>query len=203
MGYFLRVLSQTDENVAFEQIEKHLADNKLKAKIKIDEVSEGSWSRFIVSHKNNKEICVVERIAVNENSEGEEEIEELLDELSYCNPKSAVQWLQKYLPNVKVIYSFEILDGAYEKNGWDIIGAIKELIWGSLNAIIQADNEGYSNEDGYHILWQFDDNVDGDWYVAVLNSEGEWIKFKMDLGNIEQRNAFFNGEVPNGVSILD
>jgi hypothetical protein len=203
MGYFIRVLSLSDENIDLDLIENHLLQNKLKATIKIDEMYEDFWSRIIVSYKNGKEICVVERTLVNEGSEGRVEVNELLEEISFCKPKSAAEWLQEYLINVKVVYSFEILGGAYERNGWDIIGAIKEVIWGSLNAVIQADNEGFTNEDGYHILWQFEDDVDGDWYMAVLNSEGEWIKFKMDLGNTEQRNAFFQGEVPNGASLLD
>lgn len=202
MGYFIRVLSRTDEDVAIESIEEHLADNELVGKIELEEVQDGCWSRFIVSHENNMEICVVEKDSVIENSLGQEEIEEFLDEISDYHPKTAVQWLQEYLPNVKVIYSFQILAGAYESNGWDIIGAVKDFIWGSQNAIIQADNEGFTNEDGYQILWQFNDDVDGDWYMAVLGSEGEWIRFKMDLGNTEQRESFFNGEVPNGVSVI-
>ena len=57
---------------------------------------------------------------------------------------------------------------------------------------------GFSNEDGYHVLWQFSDDVDGDWWMAVLQ-DGAWQRFKMDLGNESQRLAFKKGEVPDGV----
>lgn len=203
MGYFSRVLSQSNENVELQLIENHLIQNKLKATIKVEEMDKGSWSRIIVSNKKGGKICIVERTLVNQNSEGQVEVNQLLEEISLCKPISAVKWLQKYLINVKAVYSFEILRGAYERNGWEIIGAIKEKIWSSFDSIIQADNEGFSNEDGYHILWQFNDNVNGDWYMAVLNSEGQWVKFQMDLGNIEQRNAFINGLVPKGVTVLE
>jgi hypothetical protein len=68
--------------------------------------------------------------------------------------------------------------------------------------ILQADGEGFSNEDGYLILWQFADTVDGDWNMAVLDKDGSWIRFQMNLGDPEQRAAFLKGRVPEGAKIL-
>jgi RNA polymerase sigma factor (sigma-70 family) len=58
-------------------------------------------------------------------------------------------------------------------------------------------DQGFSNEDGYHILWQFSDSVDGEWWMGVLQ-DGRWQHFQMDLGNRKQRESFFQGQIPDG-----
>ena len=67
-----------------------------------------------------------------------------------------------------------------------------------VGGIIQADNEGFSNEDGYHILWQFADDVSGNWNMAVKNFFGNWTNFTMNLGDQRQREEFWKGSVPKG-----
>jgi hypothetical protein len=42
----------------------------------------------------------------------------------------------------------------------------------------------------------------GPWNAAVLGADGQWINFKMDLGNSEQHEAFKKGQVPAGVEIV-
>ena len=55
---------------------------------------------------------------------------------------------------------------------------------------------GFSNDDGYHILWQFSDKINGDWHCAILNEMNEWERFQMDLGDKVQRKEFQAGRVP-------
>jgi hypothetical protein len=38
--------------------------------------------------------------------------------------------------------------------------------------------------------------------MAVLDSQGQWVRFEMNLGDAEQRSAFFDGRVPKGVRLL-
>jgi hypothetical protein len=67
-----------------------------------------------------------------------------------------------------------------------------------VSGIFQADREGFSNEDRYHILWQFSDSTAGNWWMGVLK-DGSWVHFEMDLGNPQQWESFFAGELPAGV----
>ncbi len=67
----------------------------------------------------------------------------------------------------------------------------------SAPSILQADSEGFSNEGGYHILWQFNDSVEGPWWMGVLR-DGKWTHFEMDLGNQKQRESFLLGLIPEG-----
>jgi hypothetical protein len=79
--------------------------------------------------------------------------------------------------------------------------ALQGAIWTKVGGVLQADSEGFTNEDGYNILWQFSDGVKGKWNMAILEDE-KWIPFEMDLGNAEQRREFFDGRVPPGACLL-
>ena len=156
-----------------------------------------AWAELVVSNASGDDVCVVERNVVSAGSLAEEEVGEFKEEISDCLPSSAVSWLLSYLSAIRTIYAIQVLQGAYKEHGWEIIGSINKAIWNSAGGILQADNEGFSNEEGHHILWQFSDNVSGEWWMAVLKDE-RWHKFKMDLGNTEHRAAFQRGQIPEG-----
>lgn len=64
---------------------------------------------------------------------------------------------------------------------------VQSAIWSVSGGILQADAEAFSNEDGYHIHWQFSDDATGE----------------MDLGEPSHRGSFWRGEVPQGVGTID
>jgi len=101
------------------------------------------------------------------------------------------------LRSVRAIYSFQHLSGTERASGDQALRCISEAVWARGDAIMQADGEGFSNEDGYHILWQFSERVTGPWWMAVLQSD-RWVPFQMELGNPEHRRAFLEGKVPPG-----
>jgi hypothetical protein len=138
----------------------------------------------------------IERDPVRKGELGQDELNEFQELIQECEPRSAVDWLVDYFRKVKVIYAFRILDAAWKEDNYDIVTAVKSAIWNKTGGILQADREGFSNDQGYHILWQFPDTASGDWYCAVLDSNGEWQRFRMDLGDPFQRMAFRAGEVP-------
>ncbi|HEY9139295.1 MAG TPA: hypothetical protein VIN93_00290 [Bryobacteraceae bacterium] len=133
---------------------------------------------------------------------GAEELQEFIDEVAIHSPQSAATWLQSYLPSVKVIYAFQLLNGTDVNDGWTPLHRVYDAVWDYTGGIRQADGEGFSNEQGYTILWQFSDTVQGTWNVGVLKDDGNWVHFEMDLGNKEHRQAFLNGQVPDGATLL-
>src|SRR5206468_2973360 len=106
----------------------------------------------------------------------------------------------EFLAEVKTVYAFQHLQGSQTEEGGNALHALRAHLWERGDAILQADLEGFSNEEGYHIVWQFADSVSGPWKMAVL-VEGSWQQFTMDLGDPDHREAFFNGEVPPDVSL--
>jgi hypothetical protein len=122
----------------------------------------------------------------------------MLWNIEECEPTNAVQWLRNYLPQVNTVYRFRFLTRAFDDTDNGLTGALIRWIHEKRGGIIRAENEGYTNEDGHHILWQFSDRVTGAWECAVLRPDGTWDSFIIDLGNAEHRKAFKAGRVPDG-----
>lgn len=201
MGYYIRVLALKDELISFQEIKDHISESKLSINIEVEDGNDTHWNQLLLKHDEELPVAVVERNPTNEEL-GEEEIQEFIEEIEDHKPNSAVKWLTSFLPKVKVVYAFQVLSGADEGDGWEAIREIQGLIWNKLGGIFQADGEGFSNEDGYHILWQFSDTVTGPWNMAVRKTFGGWKAFEMDLGDKEQRQDFWSGKVPKGAKLL-
>jgi len=197
MAYFIRVLSPSPKAISASILRAALASEDLKADLAGDS-EDGSWGQLIVTYPDGKGICVIERDIVSDAGAARFEIEELVEEVNGCLPESAAEWLTTYLQSVLSIYALQVLGGAHERNGADIVACLKVAIWKSAGGVIQVDNEGFTNEDGDHILWQYDESVDGDGWMAVLD-HGRWRKFRMDLGNAEHRASFLSGAIPPGL----
>lgn len=101
-----------------------------------------------------------------------------------------------------MIYAFRLLSGTDVNDGWSRLHSVYNAVWQAAGGILQSDGEGFSNEAGYTILWQFSEAATGSWNVGVL-SDGRWVNFEIDLGNSEHREAFLQGKVPAGVRLLD
>jgi hypothetical protein len=100
---------------------------------------------------------------------------------------------------VKTIYAFQHLQGDETEEGSNALHALRTKLWERGDAILQADSEGFTNEEGYHIVWQFSDSVSGPWNMAVLQ-DGVWRQFTMDLGDPDHRAAFLEGSVPGDLT---
>jgi len=197
MGYYIRILGINDSDIYLDKLLDDLKSGGLTAKINIQESqSPDSWSLIQVANTNDLVIAQIERNPVIEGELGFDELNEFREEVIDCKPNSSVVWLTKYFDKIKVIYAFQLLNDCFTDDNYSIISTIRNFIWNVTGGILQADNEGFSNEDGYHILWQFSDSVTGDWHMALLNKDNEWIKFRMDLGDKEQREEFKNGLIP-------
>ncbi len=110
----------------------------------------------------------VERNTVFDGSAGQDEIADFLEDLQDCKPESGVEWLEDYLAEVKTVYAFQHLQGAEMVDGGNALHALRSALWERGDAIIQADGEGFTNEEGFHIVWQFSDSVSGPWNMGVL-----------------------------------
>jgi hypothetical protein len=203
MPYFIRVLGSQDPNIHISEFVDQLEQDGLSAKFKFDQNEQpDNWTMLDVFNENDEALAQIERNPVIEGELGQDELNEFREFIQGFQPASAVQWLTNYFDTVKVIYAFQLLNAAFDNNNFEIIGSIKTKIWNWTKGILQADNEGFSNENGYHILWQFSDDVTGEWSCAVINSSGKWDNFIMELGDTTQRKEFQNGEVPKNARRL-
>ncbi|HET9363685.1 MAG TPA: hypothetical protein VFP71_01735 [Candidatus Angelobacter sp.] len=201
MGYRIRVLGIKAEQPDLDYLQNRLRESKSNAILQIEAGEDSNWEQLVLSHPNGPEIALIEYNPVVEGELGQEELQEFIEEVSEYKPITAAHWLEEYLPKVKVIYAFQLLSGTEVEGGWEAVHALQSAIWTKIDGILQADSEGFSNEDGYYILWQFSEGVKGKWKMAVLQGE-KWIAFEMDLGNQAQREDFLKGKVPVGVRLI-
>ncbi|MGA2807166.1 MAG: hypothetical protein ABSE87_03475 [Terracidiphilus sp.] len=201
MAYYTRVLSKDEEFPPFEELAQLIRDEHPDFKLAIEEGTEEEWETLLLAGNDEVEVALVERNPVFDGSIGQDEIADFLEDLQDCKPESGVQWLADYLAEVKTIYAFQHLQGAHTEEGGNVLHALRSALWERGDAIIQADGEGFTNEEGYHIVWQFSDSVSGPWNMGVYQ-DGTWLHFTMDLGDPDHRAAFLNGEVPDDLSVI-
>ncbi|WP_276483455.1 hypothetical protein [Paraflavitalea pollutisoli] len=197
MAYYVRVLGTRDPDVQVDELLNALAGEGLKAQFELLQTeTPSSWTVLNILNEQRIPLAQLERSAVVDGEIGQKELDEFREFINDYRPVSAVSWLQTFFDTVKVIYAFRILNAAFDDDNFEIINCLKQKLWNVTNGIIQADGEGFTNEFGYHILWQFDDDVTGEWSCAVRNAEGGWTSFVMELGNTRQRKEFMDGKVP-------
>jgi len=194
VGYYIRILGRDPGNVPLQK----LRTSAQPAVIEVGGGSDEAWEQFVLKHESGQEIAIVEKNAVNTGELGADELQEFIDEVPLHRPESAAAWLREYLPTVKVIYAFQLLSGTDVNDGWSPLRRVYNTVWNITGGILQADGEGFSDEEGYTILWQFGEGVSGGWHMGILVEGGRWVHFEMDLGNQHQREAFLRGEVPDG-----
>ena len=201
MGYYIRVLSTSDKCVPLSTLRSAIKNGNRAARIDADSDSE-VWEQIVLCHSNDVEIASIERNPVGgaDGTLGAEELDEFAEEIADYKPQNAAKWLLDYFKRVRCIYAFQLLSGTEQENGWEILGAVKNCVRNFAPSIFQADGEGFSNEEGYSILWQFSESVKGNWWMGVLRN-GAWIHFEVDLGNKKHYESFLKGEVPHGAKL--
>lgn len=203
MSYYTRILGTSDPDIHIDELIDSLNDAGLSAKFSRAELeSPGNWTVLLVANDAGEHLMQIDRNPIVEGELGYEELDEFRESIGEYKPESAARWLLSFFDRVKVIYAFQLFDAAFENDNFAIISAIREIIWNRTRGIFQSDTEGFTNEEGYAILWQFSDDAKGAWNMAVHDSDGQWIRFTMELGSKKQREEFWQGKVPKDATKL-
>jgi hypothetical protein len=197
VSYYTRVFSKNEDFPPFDELAQWIRAEHPEYKLAVEDGEEEEWESLLFSGKDDVEVALLERIPVFD----QHDVSEFIEDIEDCKPESGVAWLKDYLASVKMIYAFQHLQGADTEEGGNALHALRSAIWERGDAILQADLEGYTNEDGYNIVWQFSDSVSGPWNMGVLQ-DGTWYHFRMDLGDPDHRAAFLNGEMPPDLSVI-
>lgn len=166
MGYYIRVLGKNLGNIPLEQLREVVQP----AVLSVSEGGSDAWEELTLSHKSGQDIAIIEKNPVVEGQLGADELQEFIDEVSHCKPEAAAAWLRHYLPSVRVIYAFQLLDGTDVDDGWTLLHLLHGTVWKHAGGILQADGEGFSDEDGYTVLWQFFGH--GGWQMEYGSAQG-------------------------------
>jgi len=201
MAYYTRVLSKQEEFPSFDELAQLIRGGHPDFKLTVESGEDDEWETLLLSGNDEVEVAVLERNPVYDGSTGQDEIADFLEDLQDCKPESGTAWLAEYLAEVKTIYAFQHLQGTDTEEGGNALHALRAALWERGDAIIQADGEGFTNEEGFHIVWQFSDSVSGPWNMGIYKDD-LWHHFKMDLGDPDHRAAFLAGDVPDDLTAV-
>jgi hypothetical protein len=204
VSYYVRLLTPEKKPVTAAQLRAGLtALGRENVAMVVDETEdETDWTAIVAYTEDGEPIGLLTRDALSDaDSLAKEELEDFAEELKDALPKSGAAWMRGYLKQVQTIYAVQLMAQAFEPAGEGVPGLMIEALRAIAGGVIQADGEGFSNEDGAQIVWQHDDDIDGEWTAAVLGPDKSWLSFTMDRADPVHRAAFQAGQVPAGVEV--
>jgi hypothetical protein len=202
MAYYIRLITKSLAHVTVHRLSATLSEWGVPGLFGIASGSESEWTQLLVRNMRSEDVCSVERNQRGSDSLFDEEVTEFRDELAACLPRRGADWVTGYLDEAQVIYALRVNTSRSRHEGSEPELEAHSVLWAlkrDLGGIVQADLEGFTNEEGYTVVWQFGDGVDGEWAIAVLGDDGIWKAARIDLGSEEHRAAFMSGRIPEGV----
>ncbi|HWR13658.1 MAG TPA: hypothetical protein VN577_02430 [Terriglobales bacterium] len=193
MANYLRVLAESDAKAPLAELRTVLGP---EFELIVEDGDEQAWSQLLLRHKDGPEIALIERDPVAPDELGQQELDELVREMENARPLRAVEWLKHFFTHVKTVYVLHPMSGTKVHDGWLAVERVQAYLWKKFGGVLQADNEGFSNREGQHILWQFHGEHEGDLDVAVMNDRGEWVPYTLKMSDAEQVEAFRRGDIP-------
>lgn len=196
MSYFLRILSPSAQPLAVDPVIQQLRAKQMQGIGLACTGDRDAWSTLLIRQgQAGSVIAEVERLLVRPGSPGEQELSWLLRVAEKAQPLSASAWLSSFLPSVRTIWGINLYAGLNEPGGWEALGAVKDAIWSAVGGIQYVTDEGFTNQEGYQITWEFEPGRSGSWWMAMMK-DGAWARFEVDLGNPVHKALFYAGQVP-------
>jgi hypothetical protein len=190
MGYCVRLLTPSENKVPFQAIREQVDT------VKLISGGETDWEKIEISRPDGALLAAVERYPLSPDNRAESEIAIVKDALQGSYPLNAREWLKTYLSGTRAVYVFRLQAESYASADWPLLGRVQNLLKDRLGGIIQADKEGFYNEDGNYILWQMYDGAAGSVPAAVLTEKGEWAAFQLRLNDAAAVDCFKQGLPP-------
>ncbi|HLO03924.1 MAG TPA: hypothetical protein VK191_12520 [Symbiobacteriaceae bacterium] len=196
MSYFLRILSPSAQPISALPVIQRLKAQQLSGIGLACTGDQSAWTSLLIRHgQEGSVIAEVERLLVRPGSPGEQELSRLIRVAELAQPLSASAWLSSLLPSVQTVWGINLYAGLNEPGGWEALGAVKDAIWGAVGGIQYVTDEGFTNEEGYQVTWEFPPDATGTWWMAMMK-EGAWSRFEADRGNPLHKALFESGRIP-------
>ena len=181
-----------------EWLQKALIDGEIESE---EEDFPGDWKIITLFLESGEPVVEIEKFSEQEDTLKDAiqfTVRNLLDDHNPVKPESAVRWLCQFMTRVKVLYEFRPMQGIKQDKGWLLFNEVWTNLRESLQGIVHLDEEGFTNQQGAQITWEYPGDETGDLKVAVLDESGEqWIEYTMDLANQEHKQLFMAGKAPD------
>lgn len=198
MGHYVDILTPNEARPSLEDVTRKAKQYLPECEVVVNLGTEAEWEELIVWFAEDDPVCTIGFSPFTKADPEDSDLAWVLSDIEGCEPKTGVHWLREYVPKINTMVRIRFLHRAFEGTDNGLTSAMIEWLHEQCGGIIRSDYEGYSNENGHHIVWQFDDSATGPWESAVRRADGTWDAFIMDLGNGDHRAAFKRGQVPEG-----
>jgi|GEM_PF-4979451 len=199
MDWFMRVLGSEDPDLSAEEIYDSLRKDGLDAEIFVvaDDFDPGKFAELNVFNWEHEYLGQVTRNAcANDYDPGFEELCNLENMVTDSRPGVTRDWLMAWFLKTVVVYKFQMEHPVIYAANYAIVESIMKIIRRLTAGISHMDDEGFTNENGDLIFWQLPDSSDHELICAVLEDEVHWQRFTMNTGDIQARQDFKDGKVP-------
>jgi len=194
--------------ISIDDIANWMQENRIDGEIESDHETEpGDWNELTLYLDNGEAVVDVHKLVFGTpgfDEAIEETVRGLLDNPQPIKPESAVRWLCLYLKKIRVIYNFKPLAALDSELGWELFDTVWTRVKREIPGIVYCQGEGFTNEEGAQITYEFAASMSGTVKAAVLTSPVDkdqldkclWSEFELDLADKEQIAAFEKGIVP-------
>lgn len=201
MPFFIRLFSKHRTMLSREILLGAIAGNEKFKKIRIEKESTNTHDQFLVKKDDLELLIILELIPFNRGYD-KKRIHKIIDSVSDKKPSSSVKWVKNFLKKTKIYYEFIPLADLEEDDDWELFSLLYQEAWAGLRGIFQIKDEGFTNESGDLIVWDFPYSAAGKRVAAIRSFTGRWKTFEMDLESMVQRKAFFSGRLPKNIKTI-
>lgn len=186
--------------ISTDLIAQWFQDALIDGEIETDEDETGLWTQIALYTEDGDPVVEIDKFARGDAAFDDyiaDVVRRLLDDKEPVKPHSAVKWLCNFMTKVQTVYVLRPQQSLYDEPGWEIFNEFWTNLKDLEPGIVHCQGEGFTNEQGAQITWEFPAGASGDWKMALFDSrKNSWIEFSMDLANQEQRSLFLAGTLP-------
>ncbi|MCB9480789.1 MAG: hypothetical protein H6681_05090 [Desulfobacteraceae bacterium] len=201
MNYQTRLFCQTQKLLTSDILRSGLGSEALAQNLLFETEKTDTHNQIIVK-KNKLELIIIIELLPEKKEEDNIKLKSIIEYSEKKLPQKNMKWVKKYISKTKVFYEFIPLSQFESEEDWEILSIIQTEAWVNSRGIFQYIDEGFTNESGDLVLWDYPFSITGKRIAAVKDFTGRWKTFEMDLESINQRKSFFEGKVPKNSKLI-
>jgi hypothetical protein len=201
MNYQARLFCHNEKNLQPHILKSGAANEPLGEKLEFETEKTNTHNQIIVK-KNETELIIIIELLPEKKEEDKLKLKKIIE---YCEtklPAKNMKWVKKYLSKTKLLYEFIPLSGFESEEDFEILSLVIREAWVNSRGILQYINEGFTNESGDLVLWDYPYSITGIRSAALKDFTGRWKTFEMTLESLEQRKKFFKGKLPEKAKLI-
>ncbi|MGM0418882.1 MAG: hypothetical protein ACQEQS_09185 [Thermodesulfobacteriota bacterium] len=201
MPFFIRLFSIYDKLLSIETLSFLTETDPLFEDIDFEKEVTSTHNQFIIKKKGLEAALIIENLPAKKD-EDKFKLDNIIEYACEKKPLKSAKWVKKYLKKTSVLYEFIPLADLETEEDWEIFSLLYIEAWAYLRGIFQIKNEGFTNESGDIIFWDFPYDATGSRTAALRTFTGRWKTFELDIEDNSQKNKFLKGKIPEKSKII-